>query len=67
MLPLHRQEMRREPLLDGNGQHRHPILLSFATPDHDLVAIDALTCLSTASHVRNATISAAPIADGCFL
>jgi hypothetical protein len=32
--------MRHEPLLHGSGQHRHPILLSFATPDHDLVAIE---------------------------
>jgi hypothetical protein len=40
MLALHRQEMRHEPLLHGSGQHRHPILLSFATPDHDLVAIE---------------------------
>jgi hypothetical protein len=40
MLALHRQEVRREPLLHGSGQHRHPILLSFATPDHDLVPIE---------------------------
>jgi hypothetical protein len=37
---LHRQQMRREPLLHASGQHRHPILLSFTTPDHDLVALE---------------------------
>lgn len=32
--------MRREPLLHTTGQHRYAILLSFAAPDHDLVAIE---------------------------
>jgi hypothetical protein len=45
MRALHRQEMRHEPLLHGSGQHRHPILRSFATPDHDLVAIEVEACL----------------------
>ena len=40
MLALHRHQVRREPLLHTSRQHRHPILLSFATPDRDLVAIE---------------------------
>jgi len=40
VLTLHCQEMSRETLLHGCGKHRHPILPSFATPNHDLVAIE---------------------------